>query len=134
MTSLVSRGASHTVVLAVVSPVVTLALSLVFSWVVLRSRNRFRLVFDFVAFLPHAVPAIVFGLGALLVGLFVLGGLNLYGSMTLLATNGFRYTTGFLLYPGIDHPEVSYAVRVFDEKYHHRCSCLGSVITLAPEV
>lgn len=81
---LVSRGVGHTIVLAVIAPALTLVLSVVLSWVVLRSRSRYRLAFDFVAFLPHAVPAIVFGLGALVVSLFLLGGIGLYGSLTLL--------------------------------------------------
>jgi iron(III) transport system permease protein len=40
---------------------------------------------DFFAFLPHAVPEIIFGVGALFVTLFVLKGVPLYGSVALLA-------------------------------------------------
>jgi hypothetical protein len=36
-------------------------------------------------------------------------------SATLVATNGFRYTNGFLLYTGMEQPEVSYSLRVYDE-------------------
>ena len=41
-------------------------------WVVLRSRIPGRAGLDFIAFLPHAVPSIIFGVGALLLTLFVL--------------------------------------------------------------
>ena len=64
---------------------VTLAISLAFSWVVLRSRIPGRAGFDFIAFLPHAVPSIIFGVGALLLTLFVLQrALPLYGTIWIL--------------------------------------------------
>jgi len=60
-------------------------MSLVFSWVVLRSRLPGRFVFDFVAFLPHAIPNIIFGVAALLLALFVLQSLvPMYGTVWLL--------------------------------------------------
>ena len=44
-----------------------------------------RAGFDFIAFLPHAVPSIVFGVGALLLTLFVLQrALPLYGTVWIL--------------------------------------------------
>ena len=65
------RRCGNTSVLAVLAPTVTLAISLAFSWIVLRSRvPRPRALFDFIAFLPHAVPSIVFGVGALLLTLY----------------------------------------------------------------
>ncbi|SRR5579884_143 len=82
---LVMRGAGHTAVLAVAAPTLVLIASVIFSRVILRSRSRLRLAFDFVAFLPHAVPSIVFGLGALMISLFVINDLiDLYGTVTLL--------------------------------------------------
>ena len=81
----VMDGLKHTVLLMVAVPTITLGLSLVFSWVVLRSRNRFRLVFDFIAFLPNAIPPVIFGLGALIVALFFIKWPpNLYRSLGLL--------------------------------------------------
>ena len=66
-------------------PTVTLAISLAFSWIVLRSRIPGRAGFDFIAFLPHAVPSIIFGVGALLLTLFVLQrALPLYGTIWIL--------------------------------------------------
>jgi len=82
---LVGRGLSHTLVLAVLAPTVALAFSVVFSWVVLRWRSRFRLLFDYVAFLPHAVPGLIFAFAALLAALFVIRGpVDLYGTLALI--------------------------------------------------
>jgi iron(III) transport system permease protein len=82
---LVFRAVGNTLVLAVLVPTVTLALSLAFSWIVLRSRIPGRAGFDFIAFLPHAVPSIIFGVGALLLTLFVLQrALPLYGTIWIL--------------------------------------------------
>ena len=69
---LIREGFANTVVLMMFTPTITLALALCFSWIVLRSRIKGRAWFDFVAFLPHTVPHIVFGIGALLLSLFVI--------------------------------------------------------------
>jgi iron(III) transport system permease protein len=82
---LIQRGMQNTAVIMIGAPTLALIMSLVFSWIVLRSRSRFRLGFDFVAFLPHAVPHVVFAFGALLAALFVIRGpVDLYGSLALL--------------------------------------------------
>jgi iron(III) transport system permease protein len=82
---LVFRAVGNTAILVVMVPTVTLAISLAFSWIVLRSRVRGRAAFDFIAFLPHAVPSIVFGVGALLLTLFVLQrAIPLYGTIWIL--------------------------------------------------
>jgi iron(III) transport system permease protein len=82
---IVFRALGNTAILAVLVPTVTLAISLAFSWIVLRSRLRGRAAFDFIAFLPHAVPSIVFGVGALLLTLYVLQrAVPLYGTIWLL--------------------------------------------------
>lgn len=82
---LILRALSNTAVLMVVVPTVTLLVSFGFSWMVVRTRSEWRGVLDFFAFLPHAVPNIIFGVGALLVALFILNQFPLYGSLTLLA-------------------------------------------------
>jgi iron(III) transport system permease protein len=82
---LLLRGATNTVVLTAVVPVTVLLFSFGFSWMVVRSRLRFRGVIDFFAFLPHAIPDVVFGVSALFTALFLLKGWPLYGSLTLLA-------------------------------------------------
>jgi iron(III) transport system permease protein len=82
---LVTRGVTNTLILAIGAPTLALVASMGFSWVILRTRHRFRLAFDFAAFLPHAIPHIVFGVGALLVSLFyVKWPVDLYGTLTLL--------------------------------------------------
>jgi iron(III) transport system permease protein len=78
-------GLGNTAILMVLTPTVALAVSLAFSWVVLRSRLRWRGAFDFAAFLPHAVPSNVFGIGALLIALFVLQRVvPIYGTIWIL--------------------------------------------------
>lgn len=75
----------NTVLLALLVPTVTVAVSLAFSWIVLRSRVPGRAGFDFIAFLPHAVPGIVFAVGALLITLYVLrGAVPIYGTVWIL--------------------------------------------------
>jgi iron(III) transport system permease protein len=82
---LVLTGLWNTSMLAVLTPSLTLGLALAFSWVVLRSRFPGRAAFDFIAFLPHAVPSIVFGVGALLLALFVIQrALPIYGTVWIL--------------------------------------------------
>jgi iron(III) transport system permease protein len=82
---LVFRATANTLILAVLVPTATLAISLAFSWIVLRSKVPGRAGFDFIAFLPHAVPSIIFGVGALLLTLFVLQrALPLYGTIWIL--------------------------------------------------
>jgi iron(III) transport system permease protein len=75
----------NTCVLAVLTPSLTLAISLAFSWIVLRSKLPGRAGFDFIAFLPHAVPSMVFGVGALLLTLYVIQrAVPIYGTIWLL--------------------------------------------------
>lgn len=82
---LVLRGLSHTIVLALGAPTFALLFSLILSWVVLRSHNPFRFAYDYVAFLPLAVPNVIFGVAALLAALFVVPAfIPLHGSLTLL--------------------------------------------------
>jgi iron(III) transport system permease protein len=83
--SLLLRGLGNTAILMVSVPALALAMSLVFSWVVLRTRSRLRIAFDFVAFLPHAVPSTVFAFVALVFALALSGGVfDLSGSLLLI--------------------------------------------------
>jgi iron(III) transport system permease protein len=82
---LLSRGLIHTFELAVVVPVLVVGFSVAFSWIVLRTRIRFRFVFDAIAFLPHAVPGILFAVGAMLMALFVLRRfVPIYGTVAMI--------------------------------------------------
>jgi iron(III) transport system permease protein len=79
------EGLWNTAILMVLTPTVTIACCVAFSWIVLRSNVPGRLGLDFIAFLPHAVPNIVFGVGALLFALFVLQrAVPIFGTIWLL--------------------------------------------------
>jgi iron(III) transport system permease protein len=67
---LVVSALTNTSFLAVATPTLSIALSVIFSWVVLRSRLPGRQYFDVIAFLPHAVPSVIFGVGTLVLTLF----------------------------------------------------------------
>ncbi len=83
--NLVRTGMLNTAILMLLTPTLTLVISLAFSWIVLRSKVPFRGAFDSIAFLPHAVPNIVFGIGALLITLYVVqSAIPLYGTIWLL--------------------------------------------------
>jgi iron(III) transport system permease protein len=100
------NGLRNTLALMTLVPTITVALSLCVSWVVLRSRLRFRAVFDFFAFLPHTVPTIVFSVAAWLLALFVLRRfVPIYGTVSILVivyvvamlSYGSRMTNGALI-------------------------------------
>lgn len=89
---LVWRGAIHTLELIVTVPATVVAISVAFSWVVLRSRFRLRNAIDGIAFLPHAVPTILFAVAANLFALFVLQKVvPIYGTVAMVAV---VYTIG----------------------------------------
>jgi iron(III) transport system permease protein len=70
--SLAWAGTSHTLELMVCVPIAAVALGLIASWVIVKSRSRFRGVIDLLLFLPHAVPGIVFAIALLTLALFVI--------------------------------------------------------------
>lgn len=103
---LIWGGLANTVALMLLVPTITVALSVCISWVVLRSRLRFRAVFDFFAFLPHTIPTIVFSVAAWLLALFVLRQyVPIYGTIWILVivyvvamlSYGSRMTNGALI-------------------------------------
>jgi iron(III) transport system permease protein len=78
-------GLWNTAVLMVSVSTVVLIVSLAISWIVVRSKARGRFLLDAVAFLPHAVPGIIFALAAAYVALFVLRDyVPIYGTVFLL--------------------------------------------------
>jgi iron(III) transport system permease protein len=82
---LLLSGAWNTVILMLTVPTLTLVLCIAISWTVLRSGLRWRLTFDAVAFLPHAVPHLILAIAAVFTALFLLRGVvSLYGSLTIL--------------------------------------------------
>ncbi|HEY4134862.1 MAG TPA: ABC transporter permease subunit [Alphaproteobacteria bacterium] len=84
--ALMWRGAENSLLLMVFVPTVSLLIGLFFSWVVVRSRARFRFLLDWVAFLPHAVPNIIFAVSGMIIGLFLAPKwLPLYGTIYIIA-------------------------------------------------
>lgn len=82
---LVLEGLKNTTILVLLTPTLTLVCALSFSWVVLRSNIPGRSAFDFIAFLPHAIPNIVFGVGVLLLALYVMRGIApIFGTIWIL--------------------------------------------------
>ncbi len=79
---LIFDGMKNTALLMLIVPTVTMAASFCFSWIVLRSQIKGRHWFDFIAFLPHAVPGIIFGVSTLLFALYIAGPrIPLFGSI-----------------------------------------------------
>ncbi|MGH7817573.1 MAG: ABC transporter permease [Candidatus Binatia bacterium] len=82
--TLMLHGARNTVILMVVVPTLALLVCLAISWTVLRSGLKWRLVFDAVAFLPHAVPQLILAIAAVFSALFLLRDVvSLYGTLTI---------------------------------------------------
>jgi len=82
---LLTRSIGNTIILMLIVPTVTVALSVAVSWVVLRSKAPGRGLFDFFAFLPVTVPPIVFSIAALLLALFVINKVvPIYGTIWIL--------------------------------------------------
>ena len=78
-------GLWNTAVLMISVSTLVLILSLAISWIVVRSRARGRFLLDAIAFLPHAVPGIIFALSAAYVALFLLRDfVPIYGTIFLL--------------------------------------------------
>lgn len=83
--SLLVTGLKTTGLLMIIVPTATVFVSVAVAWVVLRSQVRYRAVIDFFAFLPHAIPSIVFSIAAWLLALFFLRDiLPIYGTIWIL--------------------------------------------------
>ncbi len=79
------EGIKNTAALMLLTPTLTLVCAVAFSWVVLRSRLPGKGLFDFIAFLPHAIPNIVFGVAVLLFALYVVrNAVPLFGTLWIL--------------------------------------------------
>jgi iron(III) transport system permease protein len=99
---LMLQGAGNTLILMLTVPTLTLLICLAISWTVLRSGLRGRLLFDAVAFLPHAVPHLILAIAAMFATLFLLhNAFSLYGSLTILI---FVYTVS----------RISFATRILN--------------------
>jgi len=63
-------AAMNTAILTLSVPTLLVFIGLAISWVVIRSGTRFAWLIDVVAFLPHAVPNLIFSIAILVVALF----------------------------------------------------------------
>jgi iron(III) transport system permease protein len=82
---LVREGFKNTALLMIIVPTITSILSIVISWILVRSKFRGKVLIDFFAFLPHAVPNIIFAVSTIVIALFLLPNwIPLYGTINIL--------------------------------------------------
>ncbi|MBI3014810.1 MAG: iron ABC transporter permease [Candidatus Tectomicrobia bacterium] len=83
--SMVLAGAKNSAVLMLVVPTLVLVFGGAIAWIVVRSRFQGKVVLDFSAFVPHAVPHIIFAFSILVAALFLLQKiLPIYGKLAIL--------------------------------------------------
>lgn len=86
------RVLANTGILVVLAPVMAVVLSVLAAWVVTRSQSRLRGAIDILAFLPHAVPHILFAVGLAYLALLTRQSVPLYGSVFLIVlAHGITY-------------------------------------------
>ncbi|HEY7060624.1 MAG TPA: iron ABC transporter permease [Chloroflexota bacterium] len=74
----------NTIILVLAAPTLTVAVSLAVSWIVVRTRSAVRGPVDMLAFLPHAIPSIVFAVALAWLALSYRTWLPLYGTLLLI--------------------------------------------------
>lgn len=79
---LVTGALGNTLLVAAGAGLATLTLAAVVSWFIIRSRTSFRSVLDFLAFIPHSIPALVMGLSVALIYLYV--PIPIYGTIWII--------------------------------------------------
>jgi iron(III) transport system permease protein len=80
-----ARAAVNSTLLMLFAPIATVAFGIPLAWVIVRSRSRLSYGFEFLSFLPHAMPPIVFALAALIASLFIVkNAIPLYGTVALI--------------------------------------------------
>jgi len=82
------RAAVNSTVIMLVAPTVTAAMALAISWVVTRSGIRYvNRLFEILAFLPLAIPSVVFAVGAMVFAIFWLPPwFPFYGTLGIIIT------------------------------------------------
>jgi iron(III) transport system permease protein len=73
------RAVVNTLILGLAAGAATLVLCTCVSWILVRTRSRFRASLDVLAFAPHAMPGVIIGLSVLLI--YLLLPLPLYGTI-----------------------------------------------------
>ena len=74
----------NTLILLLGVPSIAMILSVLVSWVVVRSQVRFRGILDTLAFLPHAIPSILLAVGLGYLALAYRGVFPLYGTIFII--------------------------------------------------
>ena len=77
-------AALNTLLLMVIVPTVILIFSAAISWIVTRSRMRWRVALDAIAFLPHPVPNLLFALAIAYLALLISNVIPIYGTILVL--------------------------------------------------
>src|SRR5215470_10141682 len=78
------QAALNTLLLMVIVPTLIIVVSSAISWIVTRSRLRWRVALDAIAFLPHPVPNLLFALAIAYFALLVSNVIPLYGTIFVL--------------------------------------------------
>ena len=78
------QAALNTLLLMVIVPTLIIVMSSAISWIVTRSRLRWRVVLDAIAFLPHPVPNLLFALAIAYFALLMSNVIPLYGTIFVL--------------------------------------------------
>jgi iron(III) transport system permease protein len=82
---LIWRSTLHTLVLMISVPTISLIFGAAISWVVVKSKLRWRFLFDWIAFLPHAVPNLIFAIAMVIVALRLMPrSIPFYGTIFIL--------------------------------------------------
>jgi iron(III) transport system permease protein len=97
---LFATALKNTIILGLATAAGSMVLAMLVSWIIVRSRSRFRWMADVLAFLPHAIPGVVIGLSTLLIYLIL--PIPVYGTIWIIAiamgtqyvSLGTRLTTG----------------------------------------
>lgn len=74
----------NTLILMFTVPTLTMILSVLVSWVVIRTQVSFRGLLDTLAFVPHAVPGILMAVGLAYLGLAYRGIFPIYGTVLII--------------------------------------------------
>jgi len=77
-------AALNTTLLMVIVPTAIVIICSAISWIVTRSRMRWRVVLDAIAFLPHPVPHLLFALSIAYLALLISNVIPLYGTIFVL--------------------------------------------------
>ncbi len=76
------RSLGNTLWLGFGAAILAMVLSMLVSWIIVRSRSRFRGLADWLAFTPHAMPGVVIGLATLLIYLIL--PIGVYGTVWII--------------------------------------------------